>query len=72
MIGAGIYEAYSNQSAANVTFSFKGVAATYLAIKKSDRGLCMLTVDGESVRVPQAELSIQRLLTTIDTVVVYG
>lgn len=51
MIGAGIYEAYSNQSAANVTFSFLGVAATYLAIKKSDRGLCMLTIDGESVSV---------------------
>lgn len=49
ILPGGIYEAYSNQSVAEVTLSFIGVAATYIAIKKSDRGLCLLTIDGLDV-----------------------
>ncbi|KAM0753567.1 hypothetical protein T439DRAFT_353357 [Meredithblackwellia eburnea MCA 4105] len=41
----GVYEAYSNASDAAVTFSFIGVAAKYVAIRKKDRGLCQLVLD---------------------------
>ncbi|GAA5974026.1 hypothetical protein JCM11641_008219 [Rhodosporidiobolus odoratus] len=42
----GYYQAYSNASNAEVTFSFIGVAASYIAEKKADRGICQLTLDG--------------------------
>ena len=48
MTSDGVYEAYSNASDASVTFSFTGVGVQYVAIKKYDRGLCQLVVDGVS------------------------
>ncbi|GAA6040755.1 hypothetical protein JCM8097_003282 [Rhodosporidiobolus ruineniae] len=42
----GYYEAYSNNSDAAVTFSFTGVSVSYLAHRKADRGICLLTLDG--------------------------
>lgn len=58
------YVAYSNASDAAVTFDFLGVGVTYLAVKKNDRGLAMLTLDNslaytvdcyDSSGVPQTE-----------------
>lgn len=43
----GPYEAYSNASDASVIFSFLGVETSYIAISKSDRGLCILTLDDQ-------------------------
>ncbi|KAK4701498.1 hypothetical protein P7C70_g4730, partial [Phenoliferia sp. Uapishka_3] len=45
---SGLYAAYSNDSDASVTFSFTGVGVSYVSIKKYDRGLCQLVVDGKS------------------------
>ncbi|GJN91844.1 hypothetical protein Rhopal_004867-T1 [Rhodotorula paludigena] len=45
----GVYQAYSNYSDAAVTFTFVGVAFSYLAEKKGDRGLCQLTVDDGAI-----------------------
>lgn len=42
----GIYTAYSNASDALATFTFVGVAVDYVAVRKDDRGLCQLTLDG--------------------------
>lgn len=43
-----VYQAYSNDSSASVTFEFEGVRASYVAIKKSDRGLSLVQVDLDS------------------------
>ncbi|SCZ90333.1 BZ3500_MvSof-1268-A1-R1_Chr1-3g01923 [Microbotryum saponariae] len=42
----GFYQAYSNLSDASVTFTFTGVGATFWSVRKADRGLCQLIVDG--------------------------
>lgn len=44
----GVYTAYSNLSDAYATFSFVGVAAQYIAVRKADRGLCQITVDEQT------------------------
>jgi hypothetical protein len=41
----GVYQAYSNESDAKAIFSFVGVGAEYVAVRKADRGLCQITVD---------------------------
>ncbi|KAL8286818.1 hypothetical protein RQP46_004346 [Phenoliferia psychrophenolica] len=51
----GVYEAYSNASNASVVFSFTGVGVSYVAIKKYDRGLCQLIVDGVSPTLPYGD-----------------
>lgn len=43
-----VYQAYSNESGASVTFSFEGVRASYVAIKKADRGLSLVQVDWDT------------------------
>lgn len=43
----GRYEAYSNESSAAATFNFTGVSASYIAIKKANRGLFLLRLNGE-------------------------
>ncbi|BGP13009.1 hypothetical protein JCM10213_007999 [Rhodosporidiobolus nylandii] len=45
---AGYYQAYSNASDAAVTFTFTGVAVSYVAEKKADRGICLIAVDDGS------------------------
>ncbi|KAI5474707.1 hypothetical protein MNV49_002575 [Pseudohyphozyma bogoriensis] len=42
----GMYQAYSNASDASVTFTFVGVQAQYIAVKKYDRGLFLMRLDG--------------------------
>ncbi|KAM0793036.1 hypothetical protein ACM66B_000525 [Microbotryomycetes sp. NB124-2] len=44
----GFYTAYSNATDALATFTFVGVAVDYIAVRKDDRGLCQLTLDGET------------------------
>ncbi|KAK4054736.1 hypothetical protein OIV83_000660 [Microbotryomycetes sp. JL201] len=44
----GFYTAYSNATDAIATFTFVGVAVDYIAVRKDDRGLCQLTLDGET------------------------
>ncbi|GAA5926761.1 hypothetical protein JCM3775_007031 [Rhodotorula graminis] len=43
----GVYQAYSNDTDAVVTFSFVGVGASYLAEKRDDRGICSIQVDDQ-------------------------
>ncbi|GJN91843.1 hypothetical protein Rhopal_004866-T1 [Rhodotorula paludigena] len=45
----GIYQAYSNESDAAVSFVFVGVGFSYLAEKRPNRGLCLLTVDDGAI-----------------------
>ncbi|KAK4058139.1 hypothetical protein OIO90_000878 [Microbotryomycetes sp. JL221] len=42
----GFYTAYSNATDALATFTFVGVKVDYIAVRKEDRGLCQLTLDG--------------------------
>lgn len=43
----GIYQAYSNETDAAMTFTFVGVQAQYVAERGQYRGLCQLVVDEE-------------------------
>ncbi|BGP36896.1 hypothetical protein JCM10450v2_000791 [Rhodotorula kratochvilovae] len=44
----GIYQAYSNDTEAVVTFTFVGVSASYLAEKRDDRGICQIQLDDQA------------------------